>query len=58
MNKVFEFVKECQVELHEYPRGKAIYRRQFSDLLERNQPYKGHAIDRAKSVKMSFRKKT
>ena len=36
MNKVVEFVKECQVEIHEYSRGKAIYRRHSSDLLERN----------------------
>ena len=57
MNKVVEFVKECQVELHEYSRGKAMYRRHSSDLLERNQPYKDNASDRAKTVKMSIWRK-
>ena len=31
MNKMVEFVKECQVELHEFSRGKAMYRRHSSD---------------------------
>ena len=57
MNKVVEFVKECQVELHEHSRGNAMYRRHSSDLLERNQPYKGNASDGAKAVKMSFWRK-
>ena len=43
MNKMIEFVKECQVELHEYSRGKAMY--------------KDNASDGAKAVKMSFRRK-
>ena len=54
MNKMVEFVKECQVELHEYSRGKAMYRTHSSDLSERNQPYKDNASDGAKAVKMSF----
>ena len=57
MNKVVEFVKECQVELHEYSRGKAMHRRHSSDLLERNQLYKDNASDSAKAVKMSFWRK-
>ena len=58
MNKVVKFVKECQIELHEVPRGKAIYRRLFSGLLERNQPSEENTSDRTKAVKMSFWKKT
>ena len=54
MNKWVEFVKESQVELHEYSRGKAMHPRHSSDLLERNQPYKDNASDRAKAVMMSF----
>ena len=57
MNKVVEFVKECQVELHDYSRGKAMYRRHSSDSLERNQSYKDNASDGAKAVKMSFWRK-
>ena len=57
MNKVVEVVKECQVELHEYSRGKAMFRRHSSDLLERNQPYKDNASDGTKDVKMSFWRK-
>ena len=44
MNKVVQFVKACQVELHEYSTGKAMYRRHFSDLLERNQPSKDNQV--------------
>ena len=40
INKVVEFVKECHDELHDYSRGKAMYRRHSSDLLERNQRIK------------------
>ena len=57
MNKMVEFVKECQVELHGYSRGKAMYRRHSSNLSERNQPYKDNASDGAKAVKMSFWRK-
>ena len=49
------FVKMCQIELHEDPRGKPIYQRHTSsDLLERNQPSKDNASDETKAVKMSF----
>ena len=57
MNKVVKFVKECQSELHEVPRGKAIYRRLFSGLLERNQPSEENTSDRTRAVKMSFWRK-
>ena len=57
MNKVVEVVKACQVELHEYSRGKVMYRRHSSDLLERNQPSKDNANDETKAVKMSFWRK-
>ena len=58
MINVVEVVKECQVELHEHSRGKAMYRRHSSDLLERNQPYKDNASDGAKAVKTSFGRKS
>ena len=51
MNKVDEFVKECQVV---YSQGKAMYRRHSSDLLERNQLSKDKTSDGTKAVKMSF----
>ena len=57
MNIVVEFVKGCQLELHEYSRGKAIYRRHSSDLLERSQQYKGNAKNGTKAVNMSFGRK-
>ena len=57
INKVVEFVKECQVEHHESSRGKAMYRRHSSVLSERNQSYKDNASDGAKAVKLSFCRK-
>ena len=57
MNKVVEVVKECQLELHEVPRGKAIYRRPFGGLLEQVKPAEENASDRTKAVKMSFWRK-
>ena len=57
MNIVIEFVKECQLELHQDSRGKAIYRRHLSGLLKRNQPSKDNASDEIKAVKMSFWRK-
>ena len=57
MNKVVKFVKECQIELHEVPRGKAIYRRHFSGLLERNQPSEENARNERKAVIVSFGRK-
>ena len=38
MDIKIEFVKVCHVELHEYSRGKAMYRRHSNELLKRNQP--------------------
>ena len=49
-----EFVKECHVELHEYSRGKAMYRRHSNDLLKRNQPSEENLSDGTKAVKISF----
>ena len=45
------FVNKCQIELYEVPRGKAIYRRNFSGLLERNQPSEENARNETKAVK-------
>ena len=56
-NIVVEFVKECQLDFHQDSRGKAIYRRHLSGLLECYQP----SIDNAKigtnAVNMSFWRK-
>ena len=57
MNKVVKFVKECQIELHEVPRGKAIYRRHFSGLLERIQPSEENARIERKAVIVSVGRK-
>ena len=57
LEKVVGFVKECQIELHDDSRGKPIYQRHSSDLLERNQPSKDNASDGTKAVKMSFWRK-
>ena len=51
------FVNECQIELHEVPRGKAIYRRHFSGLLERDQPAEENASNGTTSVNVSFGRK-
>ena len=57
MNKVVEFVNKCQIELYEVSRVKAIYRRPFGDLLERNQPSKDDTSDGTKTVSVSFGRK-
>ena len=57
LNKVVEVVKECQLELHEVPRGKAIYRRPFGGLLEQNKPAEENASNETKSVKVLFGRK-
>ena len=54
LDKKIEFVKECHVELHEFSRGKAMYRRHSNDLLKRNQPSEENTSDGTKAVKMSF----
>ena len=51
------FVNECQIELHEVPSGKAIYRRHFSGLLERDQPAEENANNGTTSVNVSFGRK-
>ena len=51
------FLNECQIELHEYSRGKAMYRRHSSDLLERNQPSEENMSIGTKSVSVSFGRK-
>ena len=50
-------MNKCQIELHEVPRGKAIYRRHFSGLLERIQPSEENARNETKAVNVSFGKK-
>ena len=57
LEKVVGFVKECQIELHDDSRGKPIYQRHSSDLLDYNQPSKDNASDGTKAVKMSFWRK-
>ena len=57
MNKVVEVVKECQLELHEVPRGKAIYRRPFGGLLEQAKPAEENASNETKSVNVLFGRK-
>ena len=57
LEKIVGFVKECQIELHDDSRGKPIYQRHSSDLLEHNQPSKDNASDGTKAVKMSFWRK-
>ena len=57
LNKVVEVVKECQLELHEVPRGKAIYRRPFGGLLEQAKPAEETARNGTTSVNVSFGRK-
>ena len=57
MNKVVEVVKECQLELHEVPRGKAIYRRPSGGLLEQAKPAEENASNETKSVNVLFDRK-
>ena len=53
----FGFVNECQIELQKYSRGKAMYRRHSSDLLERNQPSEKNMSNGTKSVSVPFGRK-
>ena len=52
LDREIEFVNKCQIELHEVPRGKAIYRRHFSGLLERNQSSEENATNRLKRTQV------
>ena len=57
MDIVVEFVKECQLELHQDSRGKAIYRGHHSGLLECYQPSIDNAKNGTNAVNMSFGRK-
>ena len=57
LDREIGFVNECQIELHEVPRGKAIYRRPFGGLLEQAKPAEENASNETKAVKMSFWRK-
>ena len=57
MNIVVEFLKECQLELHQDSRGKAIYRRHLSGLLDCYQPSIDNAKNGTNAVNMSFVRK-
>ena len=50
-------MNKCQIELHENPRGKAIYRRPFGGLLERNHPSEENASNERKAVNVSLERK-
>ena len=57
LERDIEFVNKCQIELHEIPRGKAIYRRPFGGLLERNHPSEENASNERKAVNVSLGRK-
>ena len=57
MNIVVEFVKECQLELHQDSRGNARYRRHLSGLLECYQLSIDNAKNGTNAVNMSFGRK-
>ena len=57
LDREIGFVNECQIELHEVPRGKAIYRRPFGGLLEQDKPAEENASNETKSVIVLFDRK-
>ena len=57
LDREIGFVNECQIEFHEVPRGKAIYRRPFGGLLEQDEPAEENASNETKSVKVLFGRK-
>ena len=57
LDREIGFVNECQIELHEVPRGKAIYRRPFVGLLEQDKPAEENASNETKSVNVLFGRK-
>ena len=57
LERDIEFVNKCQIELHEIPRGKAIYRRPFGGLLERNHLSEENASNERKAVNVSLGRK-
>ena len=58
LDREIGFGNEGQIELHEVPRGQAIYRRPFGGLLKRDQPAEENASNERKAVNVSFGKKT
>ena len=50
-------MNECRIELHEVPRGKAIYRRPFGGLLKRDQPAEENASNERKADNVSSGRK-
>ena len=57
MDRDIEFVNKCQIEFHEVPLGKAIYRRPFGGLLKRDHPAEENASNDRKAVNVSFGRK-
>ena len=57
LDREIGIVNKYHYELHEVPLGKAIYRRHFSGLLERDQPAEENASNRTTSVNASFGRK-
>ena len=57
LDREIGFVNECQIELHEVPRGKAIHRRPFGGLLEQDKPAEENTSNETKSVNFSFGRK-
>ena len=57
MDIVVEFVKECQLELHQDSRGKVMYRRHLRGLLECYQPSIDSAKNGTNAVNMPFGRK-
>ena len=57
LDREIVFVNKCQIELHEVPRGKAIYRRLFGGLLKRDHPAEENVSNERKTVYVSFGRK-
>ena len=54
LDREIGFVNECQIELHEVPRGKTIYRRPLGGLLEQDKPAEENASNETKFVIVLF----
>ena len=57
LERDIEFVNKCQIDLHEVPRGRAIYRRPFGGLLKRDHPAEENASNERKAVNVSLGRK-
>ena len=57
LDREIGFGNKCQIELHEVPRGKAIYPRPFGGLLKRDQPAEENTSNERKAVNVSFGRK-